>query len=142
MSTTMTVAEREAFLADTHVGVLAIARSGARAPLNVPVWYDYEPAGELWFITDASSRKGRLLQVGTRVALCAQTEVAPYQYVSVEGPVIAIEPALVEAHLRPMARRYLGIAQGDLYCADSRDGESALVRVRPEQWLSVDYRKR
>ncbi len=152
MSTTMTVAEREAFLADVHVGVLALnrtARSGQtplraplRAPLNVPVWYDYRPGGELWFITEADSRKGRLLAVGTRISLCVQTETAPYQYVSVEGEVVAIEPAQVEAHLRPMAQRYLGITQGDLYAAGSTDGDSALVRVRPAQWLSVDYRKR
>lgn len=141
MSTVMNRAEREAFLAGVHVGVLAIARPNA-GPLNVPVWYDYTPGEELWFITDSDSRKGRLLQLGTRVSLCAQTEVAPYQYVSIEGPVVEVTPALVDAHLRPMARRYLGVTQGDQYAANSRDGESALVRVRPEKWLSVDYRKR
>jgi PPOX class probable F420-dependent enzyme len=142
MSTTMTVAERQAFLADVHVGVLALTRPGGRGPLNVPVWYDYTPGGELWFITEPDSRKGRLLQVGTLVSLCVQTETAPYQYVSVEGDVVAIEPAKVEEHLRPMARRYLGVSQGDLYAAGSEDGDSALVRVRPLHWLSVDYRKR
>jgi len=141
MSAAMSQVEREAFLADVHVGVLAIARP-TRGPLNVPIWYDYTPGGELWFITAADSRKGQLLRLGTRVSLCAQSEVAPYQYVSIEGPVVAIAPALVDAHLRPMARRYLGVAQGDRYAANSTDGESALVRVRPERWLSVDYRKR
>ena len=45
MSMKMTAAEREAFLADLHVGVLSIAREG-RAPLSAPIWYDYEPGGE------------------------------------------------------------------------------------------------
>ena len=144
MSTTMSVSERQAFLADVRVGVLALARpeGSGRGPLNVPVWYDYTPGGELWFITEPGSRKGRLLQLGTLLSLCVQTETAPYQYVSVEGEVVAIEPAKVEEHLRPMARRYLGISQGDLYAAGSKDGDSVLVRVRPLHWLSVDYRKR
>ena len=141
MSTTMSRAEREAFLADLHVGLLALSREG-RGPLNVPVWYDYTPGGDIWFITDRDSRKGKLMQVGTRVGFCVQTEVAPYQYVSIEGPVVSIAPALVDAHLKPMAQRYLGLAQGEQYAANSHDGESALIYVRPEQWLSVDYRKR
>ena len=42
MSLKMTKEEREAFLADLHVGVISIARDG-RGPLTVPIWYDYEP---------------------------------------------------------------------------------------------------
>jgi len=49
-NTVMTRAEREAFLAGVHVGVLAIA-DPARGPLAVPIWYDYAPGGELRFVT-------------------------------------------------------------------------------------------
>ena len=90
--TSMTQAEKQAFLADVHVGVLAL-NDGVRGPLMVPMWYEYELGGELWFLTGPQTRKGRLIQVGTRVSLVAQTEDAPYQYVSVEGPVTAIAPA-------------------------------------------------
>jgi nitroimidazol reductase NimA-like FMN-containing flavoprotein (pyridoxamine 5'-phosphate oxidase superfamily) len=41
----MTAAEREEFLSGVHVAVLAVERAG-RAPLAVPVWYDYSPGGE------------------------------------------------------------------------------------------------
>ena len=142
MSLAMTRAEREAFLAGVHVGVISVAEPG-RGPLAVPIWYAYEPGGELWVVTDRDSRKGRLLAQARRFSLLAQTETAPYQYVSVEGPVVAIEPADLERHLRPMARRYLGREMGDRYVeatAGDREG-SAVVRMRPERWLSVDYRK-
>jgi nitroimidazol reductase NimA-like FMN-containing flavoprotein (pyridoxamine 5'-phosphate oxidase superfamily) len=43
MSTTMTPAEREAFLAGLHVGVISLVDAG-RGPLTVPIWYAYETA--------------------------------------------------------------------------------------------------
>jgi nitroimidazol reductase NimA-like FMN-containing flavoprotein (pyridoxamine 5'-phosphate oxidase superfamily) len=142
MSLAMSKDEREAFLAAVHVGVLSIPEPG-RGPLTVPIWYGYEAGGEPWVITERASRKGRLLAVGTRVSLCVQIEDPPYRYVSVEGPVVAIESADVERHSRPLARRYLGPELGDRYIeatASDRDA-SILVRFRPERWLTVDYRK-
>jgi nitroimidazol reductase NimA-like FMN-containing flavoprotein (pyridoxamine 5'-phosphate oxidase superfamily) len=143
VSLAMTRAEREAFLAGIHVGVISVAEPG-RGPLAVPIWYSYEPGGELWVVTDRDSRKGRLIAQARRFALVAQTETIPYKYVSVEGPVVAIEAADLERHLRPMARRYLGQEVGDGYVeATAGDRErSAAVRMRPERWLTVDYTKR
>ncbi|HYB12088.1 MAG TPA: pyridoxamine 5'-phosphate oxidase family protein [Myxococcota bacterium] len=134
--------EREAFLSGLHVGVISIAEPG-RGPLTVPIWYAYEPGGELRVVTDRGSRKGRLLHVGTRLSLCAQSEAPPYRYVSVEGPVVSVEAAERERDLRPLARRYLGRELGDRYVAATREeaGASVLVRIRPERWLSVDYSK-
>lgn len=142
MSLAMTRAEREAFLAALHVGIISIAEPG-RGPLTVPIWYAYEPGGELWVITDRDSRKGRLLASAGRLSLCAQTETPPYKYVSVEGPIVAIEPADAERHGRPMARRYLGQQLGDRYveATAAERGRSVVVRMRPERWLSVDYTK-
>jgi hypothetical protein len=136
----MSVAERERFLAEVHVGVLSIP-NGTRAPLSAPVWYAYEPGGEIRFLTGPDSRKGRLLSTGTRVTLVAQTEVAPYAYVSVEGDVSSIRPADREADSRPIARRYLGVRQGDAYVAATGGDGSVLVSVRPTRWLTVDYAK-
>jgi len=137
--TKMSMQEKQRFLADLHVGVLAI-NDPSHGPLTVPVWYDYTPGGELWFLTGPTSRKGRLLKKGTRVSLCAQTEQPPYKYVSIEGPVVGIEPSDREKHSRPMARRYLGEKLGDQYAESSESG-GVVVRVRPEQWLAVDYGK-
>jgi nitroimidazol reductase NimA-like FMN-containing flavoprotein (pyridoxamine 5'-phosphate oxidase superfamily) len=143
-SLAMTRAEREAFLAAVRVGVISLA-DGERGPLTVPIWYGYEPGGELWVVTDRDSRKGKLLLALDRFSLCAQTETPPYQYVSVEGPITALERADVERHTRVLAHRYLGKELGDRYIAQTgggsdRDG-SIVVRMRPERWLTVDYKK-
>ena len=142
--TAMTKGEREAFLAEPRVGVISIAEGG-RGPLSVPIWYAYEPGGELWLVTERSSRKGRLLERAGRVSLCVQSETPPYKYVSVEGPIVGIEASDLEKHERPLARRYLGRKGGDAYIEASGGlvdrADTVRVRIRPERWLSVDYSK-
>lgn len=144
MSLAMTKSEREKFLAALHVGVISMEDPG-RGPLTVPIWYAYEPGGELCVITDRDSRKGKLLVVGKRISLVAQTETAPYQYVSVEGPIVTVEPSHRDRDTLPMAQRYLGEELGRQYVAatsDERESRgSVVVRMRPERWLTVDYAK-
>ena len=134
----MTQAEREAFLAELHVGVLAIPGNGA--PLTAPIWYGYEPGGDIWVLTGPSSQKGRLLAKGGKVTLVAQQESLPYAYVSVEGTVTSIEPATADDTLQ-MAVRYLGEEMGKGYAEANAQGESVRVAIRPERWLTVDYAK-
>ncbi len=143
MSLKMTKAEREIFLADLHVGVISIAEKDRRT-LTTPIWYGYEPGGELWILTGRNSRKGRLLQEAGRFSLVAQTETPPYKYVSVEGPITSIEKPDLERDERPMAHRYLGSEFGDSYIEATRgDGEvdNILVKMRPQRWLTTDYSK-
>jgi nitroimidazol reductase NimA-like FMN-containing flavoprotein (pyridoxamine 5'-phosphate oxidase superfamily) len=145
MTTKMTRAEAETFLAGVHVGVLSIDEPD-RGPLSVPVWYDYEAGGEIWFVTERESRKGKLMEDGQRVSFCVQNEALPYQYVSVEGPICSIETANVEEHMRPLAHRYMGAKDGDHYVEVNEYGEgemieSIVVRVMPERWLTADYGK-
>ena len=138
MSTTMTEDERQQFLSGLHVGIISIPRAG-KGPLTVPIWYDYTPGGDVWMITGEASMKGRLIARSNRVSLCAQTEAAPYKYVSVEGPVTI--DAVGEDDLLHMATRYLGEQGGKAYAAGSSNEGSIKVRLSPEQWLSVDYSK-
>lgn len=144
MTTKMSRDEREAFLADVHVGVISISEKG-RGPLTIPVWYAYEPGGEVSIVTERNSRKMKLLEEGRRVSLCAQCETPPYKYVSIEGPVVGIDRSDVERHERPLARRYLGEKGGDRYIEVATDGrepdDMVRVRIRPERWLTVDYSK-
>jgi len=109
----------------------------------VPIWYSYAPEGEIRVVTGKTSRKAELIHRAGRFSLCAQTEKPPYKYVSVEGPVVAIEPADLERDRRPLAHRYLGIQAGNRYIERTRTetGENVLVRMRPERWLTVDYGK-
>ena len=140
MSLKMTREEREAFLADLHVGVISIEDPG-RGPITVPIWYDYRPATGLWIITSRTSRKGRALDKAGRFSLVAQTEAAPYKYVSVEGPIVDVRPADRENDLRPMAHRYLGAKFGDAYVDSQPVEDSAVYMMRPQRWLTVDYSK-
>src|SRR5262245_30756792 len=117
MSLAMSEQERQDFLAALHVGVISIERADG-PPLTVPIWYGYEPGGLLWVITGPDSLKGRLLQAARRFSLCAQTEDPPfYKYVSVEGPIVDVARAELEADRRPMAHRYFGRELGDAYVA-------------------------
>jgi nitroimidazol reductase NimA-like FMN-containing flavoprotein (pyridoxamine 5'-phosphate oxidase superfamily) len=140
----MTKQERESFLAGVHVGIISLAEEG-RAPLAVPVWYAYEPSGNLTIMTGRESRKGRLIARAGRFSLCVQTETPPYKYVSVEGPVVASEAADIERDLRPLAHRYLGIKIGDRYVEETRNlpthNDNVLIQMRPERWLTADYSK-
>ncbi len=142
MSLRMTRDERETFLADLHVGVIAIADPDpARAPLTAPIWYDYDPAVGVWVLTGPTSRKGVALERAGRFSLVAQTEDLPYRYVSVEGPVVETRPADRERDSRPMARRYFGEKLGDAYVEGGSAEESLVYVMRPERWLTVDYGK-
>jgi nitroimidazol reductase NimA-like FMN-containing flavoprotein (pyridoxamine 5'-phosphate oxidase superfamily) len=141
-SLAMTREEREQFLAGVHVGVISIQEDG-RAPLTVPIWYLYEPGGEVVIVTGGESRKGRLLEKAGRFSLCAQTEDPPYSYVSVEGPVVSVEPTDAEKTARPLAHRYLGPELGDSYleATAEQNAGSRTYRMRPARWLTVDYSK-
>jgi nitroimidazol reductase NimA-like FMN-containing flavoprotein (pyridoxamine 5'-phosphate oxidase superfamily) len=146
----MTQAEREAFLAGLHVGVLSVAdpagAAGAagpagpagRGPLVVPVWYSYQPGGVVSVATGSRSRKARAIREAGRFSLCAQDEQPPYKYVTVEGPAV-IEESNAPERLE-LARRYLGTEGGDAFIAANpgRAGD-AIIRMTPERWISVDY---
>ena len=136
--------ERESFHADVHVGVIGVDRSG-RAPLTVPIWYVYEPAGELWIMIETGSAKQHLLERAGRFSLCVQSESPPYQFVSVEGHVTSIRPSDKERDERRMARRYLGEKLGDVYIevskTDPTNRPGLIVTMRPESWFSSDFGK-
>ena len=70
--TAMTETEKQEYLADLHVGVLSL-NDNSNGPLTAPIWYDYEPGGELWFITGPNSLKGKLLEVGVRLSYLGET---------------------------------------------------------------------
>lgn len=140
MSHAMTESERQEFLAGLHVGVIGVT-VGDR-PLAVPIWYDYEPGGDVWVITGPDSIKGRALEANRWYSLCAQTEDPPYRYVTVEGPVTAIEDGSIDV-TRSMAHRYLGAEMGDMYVEATAGEErsSRVYRMTPERWYTVDYSK-
>lgn len=136
-ATDMTESEREAFLADLHVGVLSIARDN-KGPLALPIWYQYLD-GDVTISMSGSSTKAALLRRHGRATLTAQVEAPPYRYVTVEGPVT------VEANTGDnldMATRYLGDEMGAWYAENNPvTADTVIARLRPERWLTCDYGK-
>jgi len=143
MSLAMSAAEREGFLADPHVGILSVADEAGRAPLALPVWYAYEPGGEIVFITGRDSRKMTLIRAAGRVSLVVQEAAPPYRYASVEGPVAGFEEPARQEDRRALAERYLGAEGGAQYLEATKDVADTMVltRVRPERWYTRDYTK-
>ena len=133
---TMRKAQREAFLAGLHVGVVAVARAG-EAPLAAPVWYSYEPGGDVVFVFESASEKIKLVEAEGRASLCVQNEGMPYQYVTVEGPAVVCDTD--DDIQRSLAHRYLGPEIGDLYLGAIADTVSRVARLTPTRWRTVDY---
>lgn len=130
--------ERESFLADLHVGVLAVERADG-PPLAAPVWYRYAPGGVVEVLTERTSVKSRLLEAAGRASICAQREDEPYAYVTTEGPVELVEATLEDRVA--MAVRYLGDTAGRAYTERTLGVDDVLVRLTPERWLTSDYAK-
>ncbi|WP_245667650.1 pyridoxamine 5'-phosphate oxidase family protein [Actinomadura macra] len=131
--------DREGFLSEPHIGALSVVETPDRAPLTVPIWYQYAPGGELWVRTGPDSRKARAINGAGRFSLMVQRTEPTIRYVSVEGPVIRTAP---DSHERSweMAARYLPPDKVAEYVEYDRThlGEHFLIYMRPEHWLSAD----
>ncbi len=141
----LTKAEREAFLAGNHVGVLSVAREVGRAPLTVPVWYAYEPGGDLSFFTSTDghvSPKVELIRKAGMVSFCVQQEAQPYRYVTIEGSVVGDDQPPSETQMLAIAGRYLpeevaaGFVAAELGRADS---QVVVFTIRPDRWFTADF---
>lgn len=135
----LSVEERQSFLAEPHVAALAVADGVGRGPLTLPIWYQYTPGGEPWVLTEARSRKVRLIEAAGRFSLMVERVMPTNRYVSVEGPVARIEPGTDEL-LREIAERYLppDEANGYIEFANAELGEQVAVYLHPERWLTAD----
>ena len=138
MSDKMSRKEREEFLKETRVGIIGIQAEG-RGPVMLPIWYEYLPGGEIKFLSNKWAQKINLIEKAGRFTICVQDEKPPYKYVSVEGEVVAIEPADKERDLAPLARRYLGEEEGNQYVQETGGDEEMLIRMRPRRWSSAAY---
>ena len=141
----MTEQERQEFLAGPHVAVLSIAREGGRTPHATPVWYAYEPGGDVTFFTGTQgrrSRKAELIGKAGAVSLTVQQEEFPYRYVTVEGTVVSEDRPPAAEQVLAVARRYMpeehaqGFAEAEFA---HPSGEFVLFTIRPDRWLSFDF---
>ena len=76
MTLKMTRHESETFLAGVHVAVVGISEEG-RGPLITPVWYWYEPGGDVWFETQPDSRRESYCMLGSESAFAHRMKTHP-----------------------------------------------------------------
>ncbi|MEW1548935.1 pyridoxamine 5'-phosphate oxidase family protein [Streptomyces tsukubensis] len=139
-STVLSRGEREEFLSEPHVAALSVASGDeGRAPLTLPIWYQYEPGGELWVMTATASRKAELLTRAGRFSLMVDRLLPTVRYVSVEGPIVSAEPATPE-QLEELTRRYLPPEEVAAYVetAAATFGDQTVFRMKPQRWLATD----
>ena len=135
----LSVRDRELFLAGPHIAALSVSDGPDRGPLTLPIWYQYEPGGEAWILTEAASRKVRLIEAAGRFTLMVDRVTPTTRYVSVEGPVTRTIPYTDEL-LREITERYLPPEKVPAYLEFAREelGEQVVIYMRPERWLSAD----
>ena len=141
----MTEQEREDFLAEARIGVLSVASDDGRPPLSVPLWYGYEPGGDISFFTGTQGRRARktsLIEKAGVLSLTVQRDEFPYKYVTVEGAVVQADRPPSAEQMLAVTRRYLpeemaqGFVDAELSHPDSR---LVLYTVRPDRWLTSDF---
>jgi hypothetical protein len=135
----LSVRDRESFLAEPHVAALSVSVGPGHGPLTVPIWYQYAPGGEAWVLTDAGSRKARLIEAAGRFTLMVERVMPTVWYVSVEGPVTRTVAGTDEL-LREIAERYLPPDKVQAYIkfVNGELGEQVAIYLRPERWLTAD----
>lgn len=135
----LSLEERERFLAEPHIGALSVLERPDRAPLTVPIWYQYSPGGELWVLTEPGARKTRAIEAAGRFSLMVQRTEPTIRYVSVDGAVTRTAPGTSERS-EEMAARYIPPDKLADYLEYERThlGEHIAIYMRPEHWLSAD----
>lgn len=141
----MSEQERQRFLAGSHVAVLSIPNGGDRPPHTTPVWYAYEPGGDVTFFTGTQgrrSRKAELAREAGMLSLTVQREEFPYAYVTVEGTVVGEDRPPSAEQALAVARRYMPEQQARGFVGAELghpSGEFVLFTVRPDRWLTFDF---
>lgn len=111
----------------------------------MPIWYGYEPGGNVTFFTGTMGRKARktaLIEQAGTLSLTVQQETFPYKYVTVEGTAVQVDRPPSADQMLAIVRRYLpeeqaqGMVRGEL---DHPTGELVLFTIRPDRWLSADF---
>ena len=129
--------ERDNFLNEVRVGVLAIERD-EKGPLCAPIWYRYSTDLGFEIAMAYDSAKSILLRRHGAATICVQDEQLPYRYVTAEGQatVELMTPEERDEVLRDIAIRYLGEQLGNQY-ADAFPGhEEAKVTIKARRWNS------
>ena len=145
MPRTLSQPEREEFLAESRPATVSVEADDGRPPHTVPVWYAYEPGGNLSFFTGTGGRRARKIELIDRsgaVSMCVQHPDWPYKYVTVEGTVVATDRPPSADQVLAVVGRYLPEDAAQGFVAEElgrSDSQLVLYTVRPDRWISFDF---
>ncbi|MGH2584989.1 MAG: PPOX class F420-dependent oxidoreductase [Dehalococcoidia bacterium] len=125
--------DRDAFLSQPRIAVLATAGNGGRIHA-VPVWYRWD--GDVFrIITERGSVKHRNAVRAGRATLCIDERDGPYRYVTAEGPVTVADPVTYEERLA-LHTVYRGAEAAKAAVDRGGHERMVLLLLRPERWTS------
>lgn len=140
----MTPTERETFLAEPHIGTMSVATGDERPPLTVPLFYGYQPGGELSFFTSSKGQRARktgLIERFERVSLSVQTAPPP-RYVTVECSLTDIARPPTIDQMLAVVGRYMPPEQAEGFARAEIDfpgSQLVVYTFRIDRWLSADF---
>ena len=133
----MSEQEREEFLKEANVAVLATVGGGGRAHA-APIWYLYED-GVFIMSTGRGSQKHRNVEAHPEITLVVDRRSLPYYAVMAQGRA-EIGPRLADEERRRMAVRYLGEELARAYLERVSGEDSVTIRLRPRKLIEFNGR--
>ena len=133
----MSEQEREEFLKEANVAVLATVGGGGRAHA-APIWYLYED-GVFIMSTGRGSQKHRNVEAQPEITLVVDRRSLPYYAVMAQGRA-EIGPRLADEERRRMAVRYLGEELARAYVERVSGEDSVTIRLRPRKLIEFNGR--
>ena len=107
----MSVAERDAFLREARIGVLATLDANG-GPVAIPIWYEWDGARARMFTSVRSPKLARLRRDGRACLTVAEPVGVPEAWVAIEG-VATIEEGTGFALAQRLAPRYYPAEQAE-----------------------------
>ena len=125
----------------SKTGKLAVTRKDGRPHVS-PIWFDLDSAtGELVFVTQMESVKGRCIRRDPRVSICVDVQEMPFDFARVDGTAswasYGDDPEAMLHWATETCRRYVGDERADEFGRRNADPVEMLVRVTPTNLIGA-----
>lgn len=137
----------------TNDEVVAFMRTGSRTaklavtrhdgqPHVSPVWFDFDDdTGELVFLTQRDSLKGRCMRRDSRVSICVDVMEMPYDFARIDGTATLTsrqdDPEALLHWSTQTCRRYVGDDRAEEFGRRNASADEVLVRVTPTRLMGA-----
>ena len=125
----------------SKTGKLAVTRKDGRPHVS-PIWFDLDAeTGELVFVTQAESVKGRCIKRDPRVSICVDVQEMPFDFARVDGTATWTpyedDPDAMVHWATETCRRYVGDERAEEFGRRNAHPSEMLVRVTPTNLLGA-----